>query len=185
VGLGAYHPAVGRPLVGSPEELAVHRPREKTAEDDYRRRAGFCAAGCHHDQQHLGSRRGAIAVPVGNWCQGWASCTIADDQAQAKAIASDITNGPEQLLLAITALALTDSPTRAEFEAEPTVFRWFFQRDGSNVDIRLVRADDTSRPDSEGTVIWSSHQTVDALARAVISGFDQVARELGEDNYLA
>lgn len=117
--------------------------------------------------------------------QGWASCTIADDQAQAKAIASDITNGPEQLLLAITALPLTDSPTRAEFEAEPTVFRWFFQRDGSNVDIRLVRADDTSRPDSEGTVIWSGHQTVDALARAVISGFDQVARELGEDNYLA
>lgn len=119
------------------------------------------------------------------WGQGWASCTIADGQAQAKAIASDITNGPEQLLLAITTLALTDSPTRAEFEAEPTVFRWFFQRDGSNVDIRLVKADDTRCPDSEGAVVWSSRQTVDALARAVIDGFDQVARELGEANYLA
>lgn len=115
--------------------------------------------------------------------QGWAYCTIADDQGRAETIASDITRGPEQFLLAVTAIVLSDAPTKAEFEAEPTVFRWFFQREGSNVDIRLVKAADRDRPDSEGTVIWSSRQTIDSLAGAVVGGFDNALRVLGEDNY--
>jgi hypothetical protein len=74
---------------------------------------------------------------------------------------------------------------RAEFEAEPTVFRWFFQRDGSDAEIRLVRAPDRDSPDSEGSVIWSGRHSIDALARAILDGFDQAVSELGEDNYRA
>jgi hypothetical protein len=115
--------------------------------------------------------------------QGWAFCTVADDHGQAEVIASDITGGPEYLLHAVTSLAQGAASARAEFEAEPTAFRWFFRRDGSDAETRLVRAADSSSPDSEGSVIWSGRHSIDALARAILDGFDQAVSELGEDNY--
>jgi hypothetical protein len=114
---------------------------------------------------------------------GWAFCTVADDHGQAEAVASHVTGGPEYLLRAVTSLAQGATSARAEFEAEPTAFRWFFQRDGSDVEIRLVRATDRSSPDSEGSVIWSGHHTIDTLAQAILDGFDQAVSELGGDNY--
>jgi hypothetical protein len=107
------------------------------------------------------------------------------DHGQAEAIASDITGGPEYLLRAVTALARGAATARAEFEAEPTVFRWFFQRDGADVEIRLVEAPDRDSPDNAGTVIWSGRHSIDALAQAILDGFHQSVSELGEDNYRA
>ncbi|MET8786189.1 hypothetical protein [Streptomyces sp. NPDC004589] len=114
---------------------------------------------------------------------GWAFCRVADDQSEAEVVASYVTGGPEQFLNAITRLALTDEETRAEFEGEPQVYRWLFHREGAGVEIRLLRVGNFSKPDSSGVVLWSSHQTVTALARAALRAFDQVAEELGEEGY--
>lgn len=114
---------------------------------------------------------------------GWAFCAIADDHNQAEAIASDVTGGPEYLLRAVTSIAQSAAIARAEFEAEPTAFRWFFQRHGSDAEIRLVKAPDRSAPEGEGVVIWSGRYAVEVLARAILDGFDHAVSELGEDNY--
>jgi hypothetical protein len=115
--------------------------------------------------------------------QGWAFCTIADDHGQAEAIASDVTGGPEYLLQAIASIARGAATARAEFEAEGTVFRWFFTRDGSETEARLVQADERSSPDSEGTIIWSGSYPIDVIAGAILKGFDQAVSQLGEDGY--
>jgi hypothetical protein len=117
--------------------------------------------------------------------QGWAFCAICDDCGQAEAIASDITDGPEQLLRAVTAIAQGAGSSRAEFEGEPTAFRWFLRRDETSADIRLVKAADRDSPDSDGSVIWSGRHSVGSLARAILAGFDQAISDLGETAYRA
>ena len=114
--------------------------------------------------------------------QGWAFCSIADDHGQAEAIASDITGGPGCFLRAVTSIA-QGAAAAAEFEAEGAVFRWLFQRNQADAEIRLVKAADSSTPDSDGIVIWSGHHPVADLASAVLTGFDQAVSELGEDSY--
>ena len=116
---------------------------------------------------------------------GWAVCTIADGHGQAEASASDVTGGPEYLLRAITSLVRGAAEARAEFEAEGPAFRWFFRRDGTDAEIRLVEAPDSRCPDSEGFVIWSGRHSVYALAGAIVDGFDRARSELGEDAYRA
>jgi hypothetical protein len=115
--------------------------------------------------------------------RGWAFCTISDDHSQAEAVASDVTGGPEYLLRAVTSIAQGAESARAAFEAEPTEYRWSFQRCGSDVDIRLARAPDRSSPDSEEIVIWSGRYAIETLARAILDGFDDAVSELGEENY--
>lgn len=118
---------------------------------------------------------------------GWASVKVADDQGEAEVIASYITDGPEQFLYAVARLVLGDGETRAELEGEPQVYRWFFKRDGAEVDIRLVLADDdrAPAPDSSGTILWSGRHTIAALARSAVRAFDRIAHELGEETYEA
>jgi hypothetical protein len=110
---------------------------------------------------------------------------VADAYRQAEAIASYVTDGPEQLLTAVANIARHETSTRAEFEAEPTVYRWFFLREHTDVGIRLVEAADHSAPDDAGTLIWTGHHTVDTLARAVVRAFDTVLADLGEETYEA
>lgn len=116
---------------------------------------------------------------------GWASVKVADDQGEAEAFAGYVTDGPEQFLCAVARLVLGDGDARAELEGEPQVYRWFFRRDVSEVDIRLVVADDYQAPDSSGTVLWSSRHTITALARSAVRAFDRVLHELGEESYAA
>ncbi|MFI1208552.1 hypothetical protein ACH4UV_13205 [Streptomyces sp. NPDC020802] len=114
---------------------------------------------------------------------GWATVKVADDQGEAQAIASYITDGPEEFLYAVARLVLGDEDTRAELEGEPQVYRWFFHRDGSVVDVRLVLADDTRTPDSSGVVLWSGRHTVTVLARSAVRAFDRIDHEQGEEAY--
>jgi hypothetical protein len=115
--------------------------------------------------------------------RGWAFCALSDEHSQAEAIASDVTGGPEYLLRAVRSIVQGAATARAEFEAEPTEFRWFFQRHDSDVKIRLAKAPDRSSPDSADTVIWTGCHAIDTLARAVLDGFDHAVSELGEENY--
>jgi hypothetical protein len=114
---------------------------------------------------------------------GWADCVVADERSQAEATASYIGDAPECLLTAIARLILSETETRAQFEAEPTAFRWIFYREGDDVWIRLLELADRSKHDNTGTEIWSSQQTIDTLARAVIRCFDNVAHQHGESGY--
>jgi hypothetical protein len=108
---------------------------------------------------------------------------VADEDGGADVVASYVTDGPEQFLYAIARLVLGDKDTRAELEGEPQVYRWFFHRDGPDVDIRLVRADDEQAPDSSGVVLWSARHTVTALARSAVRAFDRITHELDEESY--
>lgn len=116
---------------------------------------------------------------------GWAVGTIADGHGQAEAIASYVTGGPEYLLRAVASLASGAADTRAEFEAEGQVFRWFFHRDGTYVDIRLAEAPDTRSPDTGSSVIWSGRHSVPALAVTIVGAFDRALSELGDEAYQA
>ncbi|MEU9545901.1 MULTISPECIES: hypothetical protein [Streptomyces] len=125
----------------------------------------------------------AITWTLGS--HGWAFVKVADDQGEAEIIASYVTDGPEQFLYAVARLVLGDGETLAELEGEPQVYRWFFHRDGSEVDIGLVVAEDDRAPDSSGTVLWSGRHTIAALARSAVRAFDQITHELGEETYEA
>jgi hypothetical protein len=103
--------------------------------------------------------------------RGWAACLVRDDHTEAEVTASYITQAPDDLLEAVTSVVLRYGETRVQFEAEPTVFRWIFHRDGRDVWVRLLELPVTE--------IWSSRQTVDTVARAFLRAFDDVAREYG------
>ncbi|WP_370949666.1 hypothetical protein AB5J62_19460 [Amycolatopsis sp. cg5] len=114
---------------------------------------------------------------------GWADVVVADHETDVEVTASYITAAPEDLLTAVARLICGEGETRAQFEAEPTAFRWIFYREASDVWIRLIELPDGRLQDNAGSEIWSSWQTVDTLARAVIRCFDEVARKYGESGY--
>ena len=116
---------------------------------------------------------------------GWAFCKVTDDAGEVEVFASYVTDAPEQLLRAVTGLMLTDTHARVEFEGEPQVYRWFFHREGADVDIRLLRAVDSRKPDDSGVALWSGRHAIKTLGRAVLRAFDQVDHELGADGYAA
>ncbi|WP_199551157.1 hypothetical protein [Streptomyces sp. N35] len=65
---------------------------------------------------------------------GWAFCKVSDCQGEAEAFASYVTDAPEDFLRGIAGLVPAETEARVEFQGEPTVFRWFFQRNASRRD---------------------------------------------------
>lgn len=114
---------------------------------------------------------------------GWAQCTLEDHHAQVELIASYITDAPEELLTAVARLVAGETETRAQFEAEPTAYRWIFYREGDDAWVRVLELRDGSDHDNRGTEIWSSQLAVDELARAVIRCFDQLVQTHDESAY--
>lgn len=114
---------------------------------------------------------------------GWADCTLEDRQAKVELTASYITSAPEELLTAVARLVAGETETRAQFEAEPTAYRWIFYREGEDIWIRVLELCDGSDHDNRGTETWSSQLGIDQLARTVIRCFDEVAQTYGESGY--
>jgi hypothetical protein len=114
---------------------------------------------------------------------GWGDFTVADDQAEAQATASYITAAPEELVAAVARLIAGETESRAQFEAEPTAYRWIFHRAGDDVWIQILQLADRGKHDKAGTEIWSSWQTTDTLVTAIIRGFDEVAHKYGDSGY--
>ncbi|MGW2783257.1 hypothetical protein ACWC3X_18725 [Streptomyces populi] len=108
---------------------------------------------------------------------------MSDDQSEAEMSASRVSDGPEQFLYAVARLVLGDQDSRAEMEKEPEVHRWLFHREGTRVDVRLIRTDDDRAPDSAATLVWSGQHTIVALARSAVRAFDRIDHELGEEVY--
>jgi len=125
----------------------------------------------------------SLAITWTLFSHGWASVKVADDHGQGEAMVSYVTDGPEQFLYGIARLVLGDVDTRAELEGEPPAYRWFFHRDGSAVDVRLLLADDDQAPDDSGKLLWSGRHTVTALARSAVRAFDRIDHEQGEESY--
>ncbi|MET7363590.1 hypothetical protein ABZS76_34820 [Streptomyces sp. NPDC005562] len=111
---------------------------------------------------------------------GWADCTLEDHQAKTGLTASYITSAPEEFLTAVALLVAGETQTRAQFEAEPTAYRWIFYRQGVATWIRVLELRHGNDHDNKGTEIWSSQPGIDQVARAVIRCFDEVARTYGE-----
>jgi predicted RNA polymerase sigma factor len=72
------------------------------------------------------------------------------NHAVAEVTASHVSPAPEDLPNAVTALLLGAAETRAEFNAEPTVFRWIFRRDQHQVTIQILELDDDGWPPAAG-----------------------------------
>ncbi|MCX4529868.1 hypothetical protein OG982_29950 [Streptomyces sp. NBC_01551] len=116
---------------------------------------------------------------------GWAECTVEDRHAKAELTASYITGAPEEFLTAVTRLVQGQTEVRAQFEAEPTAYRWIFYRAGEDIWCRVLELRHGGDHDNRGTEIWASQLGIDQLARAVIRCFDQVAQTYGESGYRA
>jgi hypothetical protein len=114
---------------------------------------------------------------------GWADCTVADEHAEASATVSCITAAPEDLLTAVARLTLGEEELRVRLDAEPTIFRWIFHRENSDVWVQVLELADDRKPDKAGAEIWSSRQTTDTVARAFVRALDEVAHKYGESGY--
>ncbi|MER7407821.1 hypothetical protein ABT373_36420 [Streptomyces sp. NPDC000070] len=114
---------------------------------------------------------------------GWADCTLEDRHARAELTASYITTAPEEFLTAVARLVAGETETRAQFEAEPTAYRWIFHREGEDAWIRVLELRHGHDHDNRGTEVWSSQLDIDQLVRAVIRCFDEVAQTYGESGY--
>ncbi|MFF9195043.1 hypothetical protein ACF09L_07540 [Streptomyces sp. NPDC014779] len=114
---------------------------------------------------------------------GWADCTLEDHRAKAELTASCISSAPEEFLTAVARLVAGEAETRAQFEAEPTAYRWIFHREGEHAWIRVLELRDGRDHDNRGVDVWSSPLGIHQLARAVIRCFDAVAQTYGESAY--
>lgn len=114
---------------------------------------------------------------------GWADFVVEDHQAKAELTASYISNAPEEFLTVVARLVVGETEARAQFEAEPTAYRWIFYREAADVWIRLLELRRGSDHDNRGTQIWSSQLPIEALARAVVRCFDEVSRTYSESGY--
>ncbi|WP_208635048.1 hypothetical protein [Streptomyces albovinaceus] len=114
---------------------------------------------------------------------GWADCTVTDLHASIVLTASSIASAPEEFLTALARLAVGEMESRAQFEAEPTAYRWIFYREDEHVWVRVLELRDGSDHDNKGTELWSSQYAIDELVRAAIRCFDHVARTYGESGY--
>ncbi|WP_327141079.1 hypothetical protein [Nocardia sp. NBC_01327] len=115
---------------------------------------------------------------------GWANVRVSDENIEATAVASYVTGAPQYLLRAVTDIVRGLPEARAEFEAEPTVYRWLFRRQGNEIDIRLLEVANYDLPDSSGIQLWRSRQNVWALAASVCICFRDVLRDYGFRGYL-
>ncbi|WP_414504993.1 hypothetical protein [Streptomyces sp. NEAU-L66] len=114
---------------------------------------------------------------------GWADCTVEANAVKLDLTASYISSAPEDLLTAVARLVAGETETRAQFEAEPTAFRWIFYREEDALWLRLLELRRGGDHDNAGTELWSGALSVDALARAVVRCFDEVADVYGESGY--
>jgi hypothetical protein len=80
-------------------------------------------------------------------------------------VASYITAAPEDLLNAVARVVADATESRAQFEAEPTAFRWIFYREGEDVWVRILGPRGGSYHESKGTEIWSCQLSVATPSR--------------------
>ncbi|MFE7278126.1 hypothetical protein [Streptomyces sp. NPDC057623] len=124
---------------------------------------------------------------------GWATCRVADDDAEWSDIVSYCTNALADVLHAVAGLYGPTSVQRVSFDLEPAEARWVLSGSGggggSDIDMAIHRFPDMSTsfdlPDEEGTRVWGSTQPRALLGHVVLEAAQSVLRLHGEDGYLA
>lgn len=114
---------------------------------------------------------------------GWADCTVVAHATKAELTASYVSKAPEDLLTATARIVAGEREARAQFDAEPTAFRWIFYREDDTVWLRLLELGHASDHDNVGSELLSGALGVGEVARAVVHCFDEVARAYGESGY--
>lgn len=115
---------------------------------------------------------------------GWADCAVADRAGDVEIVVSHLSDAPAELIVAVTRVVRgSTAGVKVMFEAEPNGYLWEFDRDGTEVDMRIVAYADSALRNRPGDVLWESRQPVETLARCVVRGFDRAVADLGEDRW--
>jgi hypothetical protein len=99
--------------------------------------------------------------------------------------ASYLSDGPGDLLKAVSSLTRTAEVARASWEDEPGEYRWIFTRHAEDVRVRLVEFEDAmhENDDEHGAVLIDRSCTRRDLVEAVASAARQIRERHGEDGY--
>ncbi|MFF9471512.1 hypothetical protein ACF1E9_02590 [Streptomyces roseolus] len=120
---------------------------------------------------------------------GWATCRIAEGNAEHRAHVGYCTDALADLLYAVTGLYGGTTDQRASFDLEPVEMRWLLRRQGADVSITVFEFPDGatswgSPDETGGTLAWSSTQPRSVLGHKVMEAAVTVLRKHGEDGYL-
>ncbi|WP_157570889.1 hypothetical protein [Microtetraspora malaysiensis] len=63
------------------------------------------------------------------------------------------------------------------------MFRWIFERDQLDVQVRIIWFPDHNQANRNAEIIFNAKCTLDHLARAIIAGFRRLQHEIGERSY--
>jgi hypothetical protein len=116
---------------------------------------------------------------------GWAEGRIAVGDSFATPTASYLSDALGDLIRAVRGLLEGANEARASWEEEPGEYRWVFQRDESEVRIRLIAFRDIydHAPDEDGQALLDGTCTVRDLGVAVASAAQRVLDEVGPAGY--
>ncbi|MEU6981354.1 hypothetical protein [Streptomyces sp. NPDC046371] len=120
---------------------------------------------------------------------GWATCRIADRDAERVDVVSYLTDALADVLRGVAGLYGSEAVQRVSFDLEPAEARWVLRGRGSNVDIAIYEFPDMTTswdaPDEHGALVWRSTQSRRELGHAVVEAAQAVLRLHGEGGYRA
>jgi hypothetical protein len=117
---------------------------------------------------------------------GWAEARVADEHGHAVVTASYLSDALRGLIEAVALITEGAPRARCSFDEEPGEYRWIFDRHDDDVELRILAFDDlwNGQPDEAGRLVFESSQPALRIARAVLSGAQQLLDETGKDDFL-
>ncbi|MEV7275814.1 hypothetical protein [Streptomyces sp. NPDC093111] len=120
---------------------------------------------------------------------GWATCRVADRDAERVDVVSYLTDALGDMLRGVAGLYGPAAVQRVSFELEPAEVRWVLRGRGSHVEIAIYEFPDMmaswNAPDEQGTLVWRSTQSRRELGHAVVEAAQAVLSRHGEGGYRA
>jgi hypothetical protein len=118
---------------------------------------------------------------------GWLAATLTDETASATVTASDLSDAPGDLLLAVWTLLDGDAQARCSWQEEPGEYRWLFARQGDLANLRILSFNDAHprEPDQAGRMVFDTTQPVLSMAEAFADAASKLLDEYGIEGYKA
>lgn len=123
-----------------------------------------------------------VAFEFGIEAHGWIDGIFAIDGQRAKVTASYLSDGPGELLTAVTKLTRTSETARVSWETEPGEYRWVFDRAGDTVRVRVLWFEQILEGDDDGgdvladgrCSLWDLVDAIATAARRVLAGCGEI-----------
>lgn len=118
---------------------------------------------------------------------GWAKCGIGDGNTTCTISASYLGDALGDLVLAACAALRYFGRISFSFEEEPGEYRWVIESPRLNeIGVRIYEFSESrgSKPDAEGTLLFSTTCLPRSFAQAVHIAASRLLNELGESGYL-